>query len=338
MRFENVSLHGLAYVEAPHRITSAAISDQLAPMLQRLELQQNLLESLTGIVARRFWDEGVQPSEVATQAGARALEESGIDKADLGLLMNTSVCKDYIEPSVASLVHNSLDLPASCQNFDVGNACLAFLNGMTIAGNMIERGQIKHALIVDGEGSRFITDRTVQRLLKPETTKRVFRDNFASLTLGSGAVAMVLSRSDLAPKGHRFLGGVSRAATQYARLCHGQPEEMITDASALLLAGLGLASETWTQVQEKMGWREADIDEFVMHQVSRTHTDQLSETLGLNPEKVFRTYPEYGNIGPAALPITLAKSVEAGRVESGDRVALMGIGSGLNCAMMEVVW
>jgi 3-oxoacyl-[acyl-carrier-protein] synthase-3 len=338
MRFENVSVHGPAYVEAPHRVTSAAISDQLAPTLKRLNIRFDLLESITGIVARRFWDEGVQPSAVAALAGRKALDESGVDPNEIGLLINTSVCKDYIEPSVASLVHNKLGLSSSCLNFDIGNACLAFLNGMTIAGNMIERGQIKHALIVDGEGSRYITDATVARLLKPETTNRIFRDNFASLTLGSGAVGMVLSRSDLAPQGHRFLGGVSVAASQYSNLCRGQPDEMITDASGLLIAGLGLASETWAKVQEVMGWKESEIDEFVLHQVSRTHTDQLAETLGLNIDKVFRTYPEYGNIGPAAVPITLAKSVEAGRVKAGDRVGFMGIGSGLNCAMMEVVW
>ena len=45
-----------------------------------------------------------------------------------------------------------------------------------------------------------------------------------------------------------------------------------------------------------------------------------------------------GNIGPASLPITLSKSVEAGRVNGGDRVGLLGIGSGLNCAMSELRW
>jgi 3-oxoacyl-[acyl-carrier-protein] synthase-3 len=338
MRFENVALHGLSYVEAPHRITSAAISDQLAPMFQRFNIRNTLLEEITGIVARRFWDDGVQPSQVAAQAGEKAIQASGIDRADIGLLMSTSVCKDYIEPSVASLVHNTLKLDTGCINFDIGNACLAFLNAMTIAGNMIERGQIKHALIVDGEGSRYITDKTVARLLSAEATPKVFRDNFATLTLGSGAAAVILSRADLAPKGHRFLGGVSLAATEYSNLCRGQPEEMITDASKLLIAGLGLAQQTWVKAQEVMGWKETEIDEFVLHQVSRTHTDQLSETLGINMDKVHRIYPEYGNIGPAALPIVLAKSVEAGRVKAGSRIALMGIGSGLNCAMMEVVW
>ena len=60
--------------------------------------------------------------------------------------------------------------------------------------------------------------------------------------------------------------------------------------------------------------------------------------LGLDPKKIYRIYPELGNIGPAAVPIALAKAVELGKVKRGDRVALLGIGSGLNCSMAEIVW
>ena len=72
--------------------------------------------------------------------------------------------------------------------------------------------------------------------------------------------------------------------------------------------------------------------------MSRPHTEKLCELLGLDLVRVHTIYQEYGNIGPAALPITLAKAVEAGRIQRGHRIALMGIGSGLNCSMMEVQW
>lgn len=338
MRFENVSIQGLAYVDAPHRVTSAELSERLAPMIKRFDLKPDLLESLTGIVARRYWDEGVQPSEVAAKAGELAIEKSGIPREKIGVLISTSVCKDYIEPSVASLVHNRLGLSPECINFDLGNACLAFLNGMAVAGNMIERGQVEHALIVNGEGSRFINEVTIERLNRPDATPQQFRDNFATLTLGSGAAAMVLSRSDLATAGHRFLGGVSLAATEHSGLCRGQNDEMTTDASALLVAGLELASQTYVKAKRELGWDDDGLDEYVLHQVSATHTAKLSELLRLNRDKIHAIYPEFGNIGPASIPIVLAKAVELGRVRPGSRVGLMGIGSGLNCAMMEVVW
>ncbi len=338
MRFSKVSILSLAHVDAPHRVTSAALSDRLAPVLQRLGMRQDLLETASGIVARRYWDEGVQPSQAATWAAEKALEQAGIDRARIGVLVSTSVCRDYIEPSTACLVHGNLKLSTDCLNFDLGNACLAFLNGMQVVGNMIERGQIDYGLIVDGEGSRVVQDATIDRLLSPETTTQQFRDQFATLTLGSGAAAMVLCRSDLAPNGHRFVGAVAKAATQHNKLCWGQNDRMYTDAKALLFAGLELAGETWQLAQERLGWTSDNLDEVVIHQVSGTHTRTLTELIGVSTEKVLAIYPEFGNIGPAAVPIALSKASEAGRIKSGARVALMGIGSGLNCSMAEVVW
>jgi 3-oxoacyl-[acyl-carrier-protein] synthase-3 len=148
---------------------------------------------------------------------------------------------------------------------------------------------------------------------------------------------MVLARSDLAPEGHRFLGGVSVAKTEHNNLCHGQVDHMETDASALLVAGLELAERTFKKACRERGWKPNDHDEYVLHQVSAVHTAKLLALLGLDEGKVYKTFPEFGNIGPAAIPFTLSKALELGRVNKGDRVALMGIGSGLNCSMMEVV-
>jgi len=158
------------------------------------------------------------------------------------------------------------------------------------------------------------------------------------LTLGSGAAAMVLSRSDLVPEGHRYLGGTSLAATQHSGLCQGQPDFMKTDTRTLLMAGLQLAAKTWARCQATLDWKAEDFDEFVLHQVSKVHTENLVAPLGLDLDKVLTIYGDFGNIGPAAVPITLSKSVEAGRIQKGSRVALMGIGSGLNCSMAEVLW
>ncbi len=66
--------------------------------------------------------------------------------------------------------------------------------------------------------------------------------------------------------------------------------------------------------------------------------DVLNEKLGLTPEKHHLNFPTLGNIGPAAVPITLCQAAESGRLRSDDHVALMGIGSGLNCMMLGVEW
>ena len=224
------------------------------------------------------------------------------------------------------------------RSFDIGNACLAFINAMEVVGNMIERGQVDYGIIVDGEGSRYTQEQTIERLLRPEAGIVDFRDNFATLTLGSGAGAMILARSDLAPDRPRVLGGVALAATAHNRLCLGQPDRMTTDAAHLLTAGLELAGATWALAQREFNWTPEKLGQCVIHQVSGVHTTRFRELCGIPDHKVHQTFPEYGNVGPANIPITLAKAVEAGKVKKGDRVALMGIGSGLNCSMMDVVW
>nr|AIA10495.1 3-Oxoacyl-[acyl-carrier-protein (ACP)] synthase III [uncultured bacterium] len=264
MLFSNVSIDAVVHVDAPIRLTSAVIMGRLRPTLDRLGIRPDLLEELAGIRERRVWGGSTQVSEAATMAGKAALRASRVARAEIGLLISTSVSRDYVEPSIASVVHGQLGLADTCQNFDVGNACLAFLNGMDIAGSMIERGDIDHALIVDAEVSDEITEHTIARLNQPETTAEQFREEFASLTLGSGATAMVLGRSDLLPDGHRYLGGVTRAATAYSHLCRGTMQRMVTDTRDLLAAGLDLASRTFDAAKETLGWRPADLDEFVL--------------------------------------------------------------------------
>jgi len=338
MLFNNVSVISVSHIDAPHRVPSTWIEDQLKPTMERLCVHPNLLRALSGIQARRFWDEGTQPSDVATKAAEIAIKQAGIDRSQLAVLINTSVSRDYIEPSTACIVHGNLGLGEHCMNFDLGNACLGFVNGMDMVGNMIDRAQIEYGIVVCGESSRFVTEQTIERLLSPTCSEEDFRASFATLTLGSGATAMVLGRTSDNPLGHRFLGGVNLAATQHCRLCHGQVNYMVTDTKSLLLAGLELAQRTWVRAQKELGWKEEDLDHYVMHQVSKVHTERVVDTLGINLRKVYALYPEYGNIGPASVPIVLSKLNEEARLVKGQRIALMGIGSGLNCTMAEVVW
>jgi 3-oxoacyl-[acyl-carrier-protein] synthase-3 len=338
MKFKNVVIQSLAAVDAPEEISSEEIGKRLQPAMERLGIRPGLIEEISGIKTRRFWNKGTQPSDAATLAAEKAIDEAGIDREEIGVLINTSVCKDYLEPSTACLVHGNLRLDERCLNFDIGNACLAFLNGMDVAARMIERGEVEYALIVDAESSRPITEATIERLSQPGVEEEQFRAEFASLTLGSGAAAMVMCHRELSPKGHSYLGSVTRAATQFNRLCYGQMDRMVTDTRVLLTEGLKLATKTFTAAREKLGWVTGELDQFIIHQVSKAHTDSLMKVLGLDPEKIHRIYPELGNIGPAAVPIALAKAVALGKIKRGDRVALLGIGSGLNCSMAEIVW
>jgi 3-oxoacyl-[acyl-carrier-protein] synthase-3 len=157
---------------------------------------------------------------------------------------------------------------------------------------------------------------------------------FATLTLGSGAAAMVLGRADEHPEGHQLVGSVLRAATEHHELCVGDMNGMSTDTKALLDAGMAISEALWTDARAEFDW--ADMDRYVAHQVSQVHTATMCRTIGIDSDRVPRSFPLRGNMGPASIPFTLATQVDS--LQTGDRVLLMGVGSGLNACCTELEW
>lgn len=333
-RFADTAVLAVTAVDAPEILTSTDFDDRLAETYKRVGLRPGLLASLAGISERRWWPRDVTFTDAAAQAGAKALAEAGVDPARVGLLIDTSVSRAHLEPSAAVAVHSALGLPTTCMNFDLANACLGFLNGMQLAAMMIDAGRIEYALIVDGEGSRHTQEVTLERLSRPDATRDDVMSQFATLTLGSGAAAMVLGRTDAHPEGHRFVGGVMRAATEHHELCIGDLESMRTDAKGLLDAGIALSDVVWEDAKAEFDW--SDMDRYIAHQVSQVHTGAMCRALGIDSDRTPRTFPTRGNMGPAAVPFTLATQVDS--LSAGDRVLLMGVGSGLNACCAEVVW
>ena len=110
---------------------------------------------------------------------------------------------------------------------------------------------------------------------------------------------------------------------------------MQTDSEQLLVAGVDLARETWREFNAGQG---TQFDRYICHQVGSVHRRALYDALGLDLTRDFSTFERFGNTGSVALPSTLVAAVEAGAVRAGDRVALLGIGSGLNCLMLALEW
>ena len=330
----NVALLSVTSRMAPLVTTSEEIDRRLKPVLARLKLPTGLLQRVAGVYERRNWGPNETFDDAAVKAGKVALREAGIKPSDVGLLINTSVTRKHLEPSVAVRIHHGLGLPSSAINFDIANACLGFVNGMTLAAQLIDSGQIKYAVIIDGEDADEIQSNTIDRLGRPGIKRKDFMSEFASLTLGSGAAAAVLGPADAHPGGHRILGGVTRAATQFNGLCVGSVDGMFTDAKALLKGGMELVVSAWTEAKRDWSW--SNMDRYIVHQVSDVHTNAIVKATGMDKTKVPLTYPTLGNVGPASIPITLSR--ESSKLQSGNRVLLMGVGSGLNTAMMELVW
>jgi 3-oxoacyl-[acyl-carrier-protein] synthase III len=334
MRHANTAILSVTAVDAPIIVTSASIDERLAETYARTGVRPGMLTDVAGIHERRWWPTDVTFADAAAMAGAKAIAEAGIDPRRIGLLIDSSVCRDHLEPSKAVAVHHQLGLPTGCLVFDLSNACLGFVNAMQLAATMIDGGQIEYALVVDGEGSRGLQELTLERLTGPDATAQDLADQFASLTLGSGGAAMVLGRADAHPEGHRLVGGASRAATEHNELCVGTLEEMRTDSRALFAAGIQLSVDLWREAASQFDW--SGMDRYISHQVSKVHLTAVCRALDIDPALAPSTFPERGNIGPAAVPSTLA--MEAGRLQPGDRVLLMGIGSGLSASALEIAW
>lgn len=348
VKYEHVCLESLGYVLPENVVTSVELERELSPIYERFGVHEGRLELMTGIRERRFWDEGTLPSDASSRAGRRALEASGVPPDEVECLIHTSVSRDFLEPATASVVHDNLSLSPKAFVYDISNACLGFLNGIISLANMIELGQVKKGLIVAGESSRNLVRTTIDQLLHaPNLTRQAFKAAFASLTIGSGAVALVMAHDSVTQTNHRLLGGVVGTATQHNDLCRGSADtgfdteavmSMQTQAETLLVSGCALAVETWNALKQTLGWTNEKVDRTYTHQVGATHRDRLYESLGLDPAKDFSTFEFLGNVGSVSLPLTMAIGLERYPPAGGEQIAMLGIGSGLSSAMLGVCW
>jgi acyl-CoA:acyl-CoA alkyltransferase len=341
-QFKNVAIHSLSYVLPDEVLSSQQIEEKLAPTYQRLKLPEGRLELMTGIKERRMWPTGTLPSKASALAGEKVLRESGIDKNQIEVMMHSAVSRDFLEPATASVVHKQLGLSNHCQIFDVSNACLGFLNSFTILAAMIDSGQIKYGLVVAGENGRPLVEKTIDGLLDPTHTRKSIKSQIASLTIGCGSAAAILCHKSLAPQAPQLIGGEVMTASEFSDLCEGDTSSdarltMATDSEKLMNEGVGLAFKTHEVFGEKFpAWSDTECDKYIGHQVGLAHRKLLFEKLNLNIDKDYSTFESLGNIGSVSLPVTLAKARENEIVKKGDRVTLMGIGSGINCMFMAL--
>jgi len=344
MRYTQVCLDTFGYELPPRTLTSGEIEQRLSPVYDRLKLPMGRLELMSGIRERRLWPEGTRPSEAATRAGRDVLSRAGIDPAEIECLIFTSVSRDMLEPATASFVHNSLKLPSNCLIFDISNACLGFLDGMVMLANMIELGQVKNGLVVSGETAEELLDSTIRTLVSDHSlSRKSIKPAFASLTIGSGSVGLYMRQARAHEIRPRLVHGAWRANTVHSDLCHGNRAGsnttlMETDSETLLHRGVETAKLTWQAFSTAEGWTADDIDGFFCHQVGSAHARLLFEHLGLDIAKNFETLASFGNVGSVSAPITLALAIEQGIFQPGQKGALLGIGSGINCLMLGVEW
>lgn len=348
MLYKNVCIEGFTYHLPDEVITSDEIERRLVPLYSRLKLPEGRLELITSVRRRHLWPEGTMPGEVSAKTVRKALGEAGVDPEKVGCLVHGSVCRDYLEPATACGVHRAAGLPDGCLVYDVSNACLGLLNGMVQIANMIELGQIEAGVAVGTENSRPLLETTIQRLNADTSfTRKDIKRVIASLTIGSASAAVVLCHKDISSRGNRLLGGTALSNTAFCHLCRSDESDaagsameplMWTDSETLMREGIALAQRAFDRFLTELGWTRQDIARTFCHQVGKTHSKLLFESLGVDPAVDFSTVETLGNTGSAALPSAAALGIEQGAVRPGDNVALLGIGSGINVLMLGAKW
>ena len=169
MRFENVFLHGFGYALAPVIVATEDLEDALAPTYAKLRIPHGQLETMTGIVERRWWEPGYPITEGAIVAAQRCLEAHDVPAADIGMLVYGAVCREHFEPATACHVAAGLEarghaIDPAAAVFDVSNACLGVITGIVEVANRIALGQIEAGLVVASETAREINEATLARL------------------------------------------------------------------------------------------------------------------------------------------------------------------------------
>lgn len=338
MLFENVCIEGMGYI-IPNRVVKTSwIEDQLAPVYKKVGAPKGFIERLTGIKEHRWWDDGVWVSDGAAMAGEETLKRTGIDRKEIQCLVNASVCRDYIEPATASIVHNKLGLEQTTMSFDVVDACLGFLNGMIIVANMIELGQIDTGMVVAAEDPKEGQLSTIEKMLSNPPSRSALRDNLASFTLGCASVGIILRHKSKSKTGKRLLGGVSYSNTEKSQLCVAQTTWMRTKSTALLNEGSKVVVKAWDRFKDKFGWTNDTVDRLFTHQVSEPQRKIVLRKLKFNSDIDYPTLEYLGNTASVAAPISMAIGLDNGAVKDGDKIILFGVGSGINSIVLGIQW
>jgi 3-oxoacyl-(acyl-carrier-protein) synthase III len=307
-------------------VSSGEVEARVNASSSGFTLPRGTIRLLTGVRNRHYADDGCASSDLAAAAARKALDAAELDSRTVDVVIFTSASHDVSEPATANLVQHKLGCTGASV-FDVKNACNSFLNGVDIAHSFIETGRAARVLLASGE------------VLSPTINWSV-RDNedlttkFAALTLGDGGGACVLeARPDGGESGLRrgqFLsdGAQWELSTVLAggTLMPGDFSQRSFEcrSTELHLLALEYLPDLIRKVLKDLDWEPGDIDLVAPHQVSLSIIEAICQQVGLERDRCQTTLTHVGNTAAASIPIALNTAVDAGRLEKGAKVLLVG--------------
>jgi len=273
----------------------------------------------TGIRSRHLAPAAVGSSDLALEAGRRALQSAGCTANDLDLIIVATSTPDYVFPSTAALLQHKLGNTNGAAAFDVQAVCSGFVYAMTIAEKFIRSGSHKRALVVGAEVFSRILD---------------WSDRGTCVLFGDGAGAVVLEAADqpgmLASAFHAD-GSHHGILSVPGNVCGGKVTGdplLRMDGQAVFKFAVRVLADVANEVLAAAGMTTAQVDWLIPHQANVRILQATAKKLQLAPERCIVTVAGHGNTSAASIPLALDVAVRDGRIARGQHLLLEGVGGG----------
>lgn len=328
-----VKLNGAGILGTGHCVPHNIVTN--ADMEKIVDTSDEWISTRTGIKQRHFAPEGVNTSDLCTEAARQALEQSGTAAEDLDLIIVCTLTPDMTIPSAACIVQANLGAKNAAV-FDLYAACSGFAYGVITATQYIETGMYKRVLVIGAE--------ILSRVLN-------FKDRNTCVLFGDGAGAAVLGP---VPEGYGILGmdmGADGNGGKYLNIPASGTAVLPTDEARengltyvhmdgkeVYKFAVKVMGQTAEKALERAGIDKSEIDILVPHQANIRIIQSAAKRLDLPMEKVFVNIDKYANTSGASIPIALDEAHREGRIKRGDIVVLTGFGAGLTWAGMVMKW
>ncbi len=295
----------------PRVVTNAELS-------RKLDTSDAWIQERTGIRQRHIAGESQASSDLALEASRRALDAAGVKAADIDLIIVATSTPDFIFPSTACLLQAKLGVKG-CAAFDVQAVCSGFVYALATADSMIKNQMAKNALVVGAEVFSRILD---------------WNDRGTCVLFGDGAGAVVLAAGEK-PGIHASVlhadGSQVGILSVPGNVCGGK----ITGSPFLQMQGkevfklaVRVLDESAREVTAAAGMQLADIDWLIPHQANVRILEATAKRIGLPRERLVVTVDHHANTSAASVPLALDEFVRAGRIRSGHKILLQGVGGG----------
>jgi 3-oxoacyl-[acyl-carrier-protein] synthase-3 len=298
-----------------------------------LDTSDEWIRTRTGIRERRIASADQAPSDLAAEAGVRALDRAGMSARDLDLVISSSLVPDMVFPATAAVVADRLGA-VSAGAFDVQAGCSGFIFALASAASFVGSGMYATALVTGAE--------VVSRALD-------WQDRSTCILFGDGAGAAVVTADpesvftfDLGTDGSGmpFLnmpaGGASLPASPHT--VETRQHFLKMNGREVFRFATRAVADSCLNVLSAAGVGVGEVDLFVPHQANLRIIDHVARRIGIAPERVFTNLERYGNTSCASIPLCLAEAEETGRLKAGDLLLLAGFGAGLSWGTCVTTW